>query len=460
MKEYYRTRSVCPVCLRDVPARVVRRESTAVLVKDCPDDGPTETTLCAHGDAWAELRRFYHSVHPPSEPPVETTLMICVTIRCNLDCDFCLMFAGERPFREPTLEEIGAWIRDLEHKRITVFGGEPTQRDDLPEILDLIRRSGNTPVIQTNGVRTADPAYCETLRDAGLGEVFMSFDGASEASAVTLRGAPVARLRERTLENFERLGVPVSLSASVARGVNDEEMGRTLEFAVAHKGIKGVFFRSSIPHGPRTPREHLLRTDELMERISRETHGRIDFDKTVRFLRLFHALQPVLGIQRCWSEFFYVVFRLPDGGYETLDEVLDLEALAPHLDRFSSMLRRGRRRRATAYLLAMLPTTLRWRRWRAFLGTAGDTVRVTRSRWFGVGENQRDLSSRTLLLNFDELCHLDNCDLDKVRGCPNLIRDEDGEVVPFCHANLRRQRRWLRALRSGGEAEAREARLG
>ena len=59
---------------------------------------------------------------------------------------------------------------------VNLFGGEPTVRDDMFEIIEIGRKHGVDTQITTNGLRLADEEYCRKLCEAGVG-LRLSFDG-------------------------------------------------------------------------------------------------------------------------------------------------------------------------------------------------------------------------------------------------------------------------------------------
>lgn len=63
-------------------------------------------------------------------------------------------------------------------------------REDLPEIVALVRAQGFSFVqLNTNGVRLGrDREYVRQLKNAGLGCVFLQFDGVSEDVHQMIRG--------------------------------------------------------------------------------------------------------------------------------------------------------------------------------------------------------------------------------------------------------------------------------
>lgn len=95
---------------------------------------------------------------------------MALTFRCQNNCIHC--YSGG-PHETPeltaaqwkevidTLSQIGIFI-------LTFTGGEPTLREDLPELLLYAQNKGMVTGLVTNGRRLKDKAYVETLEKAGL----------------------------------------------------------------------------------------------------------------------------------------------------------------------------------------------------------------------------------------------------------------------------------------------------
>jgi radical SAM protein with 4Fe4S-binding SPASM domain len=95
---------------------------------------------------------------------------MALTFRCQNDCIHC--YAGG-PHETPELttaqwknvvdklSEIGVFI-------LTFTGGEPTLREDLPELLLYAQNKGMVTGLITNGRKLKDESYVETLEKSGL----------------------------------------------------------------------------------------------------------------------------------------------------------------------------------------------------------------------------------------------------------------------------------------------------
>ena len=135
------------------------------------------------------------------------TVLLEVTRRCNLRCPVC--FAGSHPGEavDPTLKEIRAWYEAVRRawpsaSNIQLSGGEPTLRDDLPEIVAAGRET-RIRLHSTEHQRHPagnDTGYVKALKEAGLASVFLQFDGTEDAVHLKLRGRELAEVKHRAIE--------------------------------------------------------------------------------------------------------------------------------------------------------------------------------------------------------------------------------------------------------------------
>ena len=96
--------------------------------------------------------------HTPSAP---YRMDLAITYRCQNDCAHCYN-ARPRSFPEQPAE---AWKRmidrlwDLGIPHVVFTGGEPTLRDDLPELVAYAESKGQITGLNTNGRRIAGPGF-------------------------------------------------------------------------------------------------------------------------------------------------------------------------------------------------------------------------------------------------------------------------------------------------------------
>ncbi len=257
------TRSVCPVCLKNLPAQMEREETGGIfLSRVCPDHGPFRALVWQGAmdfDAWC---RAVPPMAPGAGERCPQNCGICpehgqgsccvlleVTRRCDLRCRFCFADGGS-PGEDPSLEAMKAAVDDIVSQRgqplLQLSGGEPTLRDDLPELVRHARAAGCSHVqVNTNGLRLArDPEYARRLRDAGLDIVFLQFDGTREEIFQFLRGRSLLEEKLEAIRVCGQLGLGVTLVPTLVPGVNTDDLGGILELAKSlAPAVRGIHFQ-------------------------------------------------------------------------------------------------------------------------------------------------------------------------------------------------------------------------
>lgn len=291
------TFSVCPVCLSRIPAQRIREGREVFLRKTCPDHGRFQAILWrGHTDleAWIGSEG-----EPLQDPPCPEACGLCpdhkqktccvqleVTRRCDLGCRHCFALAGHAGGGpEPTLARL---TDDLAHLAVPgqtlvqLTGGEPTLRDDLPEITAAAKAAGCRYVqLNTNGLRLAeDPGYLKALAEAGLSFVFLQFDGTEERMHEALRGRPLLSSKRRAIDRCADHNLGVTLVPTVVPGVNTGNLGELLRLAIAWApAVRGIHFQpvthlGRMPVRPTDAERFTL--DQLLEALVGQSGGLLE----------------------------------------------------------------------------------------------------------------------------------------------------------------------------------------
>ncbi len=111
--------------------------------------------------------------------PLIKVVQLTVTNRCQCNCKHCgVSKLRETVKGELTLEQIDLLFQDLRLAGclvVDLFGGEPTLRADLCEIIGRGRSYGFIMSLETNGY-VVDEAYMNRLAAAGLNQIYLSLD--------------------------------------------------------------------------------------------------------------------------------------------------------------------------------------------------------------------------------------------------------------------------------------------
>ena len=304
MENLRKTRSVCPSCLKVLDAVLVYRDGAVRLCKTCEEHGSFEIPVWEGSveswRAWDQGNNKKDDISGASEVdqgcPRDCGLcaahkrsgccvLLELTQRCNLRCPVCFASSGEQSgMPDPPLSAIESqmdWL--MAHGgpyNLQLSGGEPTMRDDLPEIIRSGLQKGFTFFqLNTNGIRLArERGYAESLKSAGLNTVFLQFDGLRDEINIALRGRPLLKEKLQAIRRCGQAGLGVVLVPTVVPGVNDQELGNILRFAEKQMPtVRGVHFqpisyfgRCSLPGENRR-----ITIPALLWEIEKQTAGRM-----------------------------------------------------------------------------------------------------------------------------------------------------------------------------------------
>ena len=316
------TRSVCPICLKTVTARLNQRENGVYMEKSCPEHGNFSVPVWRD---YVNLAQWRGKLPEADEGEnlncprgcdgcndhLQGTccVLLEVTRACNLQCRFCFANGGEgdafggvgnavngtqdfgntafsgdtevsggiavsggadMPDTAGLKRAIEKILRAGDKPLIQFSGGEPTLREDLPELIAYARALG-CPYTQlnSNGLRLAeDEAYVKALAEAGLSFVFLQFDGVDDSVYTALRGKALYEKKLQAIRMCDKYRIGVTLVPTVVRGVNEGHIGAIIRLGASlSPAVRGVHFQPVSYFGryPALPgEEERITLDELL----------------------------------------------------------------------------------------------------------------------------------------------------------------------------------------------------
>ena len=168
-------------------------------------------------------------------------LTVDLTNRCNMMCDPCFMDANQVGYvHELAWEEIqkilddAADVRPKRQMSIQFSGGEPTLSPYFLDAIKYARKKGYFAVqCATNGVRFAqEPGFASKCKEAGLRMAYLQFDGVTNAANGHRKISNLYDVKLRAIEELAAAGIDVILVVTIVNGLNDDQVGPIVEFAV------------------------------------------------------------------------------------------------------------------------------------------------------------------------------------------------------------------------------------
>jgi len=249
--------SLCPVCRLRIPAVVVEDDGLVYMEKECPVHGFFRPLIARYARYYQDLARLYGLLrkHFPIRPDAVESCALTATLDCNLSCPICFAGDEERVMpREMPLSEIEEKLVPIRGSGIMfkLHGGEATLRKDLPDIIRLVRKSGNYPVLVTNSLKLHDFDYLKSLKKSGLYAVGTWFDTVDDDNIYKkMRGAPLVEQRGKVLENIRRIGLRLMVFFVSVRGVNDGQLAGILKMARENPEIYKIIVLAYMHRGCR-----------------------------------------------------------------------------------------------------------------------------------------------------------------------------------------------------------------
>ncbi len=179
--------------------------------------------------------------------------IIEVTQNCNLRCPTC--FTDSPSGGTLSLSQVESildnFVRSEGNPEVVQFsGGEPTVHPEILSMLEAAKGKGIKHVmLNTNGVRIAhEPEFARELARIGA-VVYLQFDGFASSTFETIRGMDLTGIKRHAIENLARFDVSTVLVSTVQRGVNENEMGAIVDYALETPIVRGVVFQPTFYTG-------------------------------------------------------------------------------------------------------------------------------------------------------------------------------------------------------------------
>ncbi len=271
------TDSLCPVCVREarkaildgtqpletllnekvgeIRATITEKDGKIVMIKDCPKHGHFEDTMAIDTAFFKHLEDSFpgrdiaaHNdakLHNHGSSTIKhgrgSVLTVDLTNRCNMMCDPCFMDANQVGFvHELSWEDIktvldnAITIKPRRQMSVQFSGGEPTLSPYFLDAVRYARKVGyNSVQAATNGIEFAKSFdFAKAAAEAGLRFAYLQFDGIGNAANAHRRVGNLFDVKLRAIENLHAAGVDIVPVITIVNGVNNEQVGRVVEFAL------------------------------------------------------------------------------------------------------------------------------------------------------------------------------------------------------------------------------------
>jgi len=319
-------------------------------------------------------------------------------------------------------------------------GGEPTIREDLPELIKMAKDLGFRHVeVNTNGIRLAQSVdYCKTLDEAGMSTVYLQFDGLTGDVYKFTRGVDLLETKLKAIENCRKAGVnSIVLVVTLVKGVNDNQIGDIIHFAVKNFDVIRCINVQPISLCGRLPEEERekmrITIPDFMRLCEEQTNGKVKMDDFYPVPTVVPIAQAVGAIKhKHYVEFtahphcgMATYLFVENGEITPITRYGNVDKFVKTMEKVHEEASKGHETRAKMRLLGTL-RHVKFGMLRKYILPVLKT---------GSYEALGDLQRKTILLSSMHFMDPYNFDLERVQSCCIHYAVPDGRVIPFCTMN-------------------------
>ena len=204
---------------------------------------------------------------------------LALTYLCNNRCLHCYT-GGPRETKELSTNQWSKVLDKLHEVGIphVVFtGGEPTLREDLPDLVEHAEGLGLVSGLVTNGRRLSDAAYLDNLVRAGIDHIQITIESHQESVHDKITGAP-GSWKETVMGLRNAIATPVyTLTNTTLNRYNVKDILKTVDFlhnlGLEHFACNGLIYSGK---APKIAKEFAIQESEfepILKRIRDHARG-------------------------------------------------------------------------------------------------------------------------------------------------------------------------------------------
>jgi hypothetical protein len=449
-----------------IDAKIENDEGRVIISKSCAQHGAFEDTYWSNYEQYVRAEAYewvgdglenprtqkargcpYDCGICPEHKSATVLAIIDITNRCNLKCPICFANAAAAGYvYEPSREQIQEMLQNLRNNRpippvaLQFSGGEPTLREDLPELVSRAKELGFEHVeVNTNGLRISKSAeYIKLLMEAGVDTFYLQFDGLDDSVFMKTRGVPLMDVKLKAIEMARKAGLDsMVLVPTLVKGVNGHQVGDIIRFALKNRDvIRGVNFQPVSICGridKSKLREMRITITDLMAMAEEQTGGQLrasDFYPVPSVVPVSKAVGSLKN--RLYSEFTAhqhcgvgTFIMEEDGKIVPITRYADVDKFMASLKQVYKLSSEGKKTRAKLKLVAAT-RHVRAGLMKQLLGNV-----LTRGTYTDLGKFMRKIVLVSAMHFMDPY----NFDLARVQRCCIHYATPDGRIIPFCTMN-------------------------
>ncbi|MDP3057418.1 MAG: radical SAM protein [bacterium] len=480
------TASICPECLKNIPADIVEKAGKILFKKHCPAHGDFEDIYWSDSALYKKYKKFACDGEGVSNPNTKKkkdcpnscglcadhktgTLLanIDLTNRCNQKCPICFANSAVAGYLyEPSFQQVKKMMETLRNEKpvpcdaVQFSGGEPTLYPDFIKVLKLAKKMGFEQIqVATNGVRASqDLNFCKEMAKAGINTIYFQFDGLKPETYRKIRGYNALPTKLKALENFRLSGLDsVVLVPTIVKGVNDDQIGDIIDFAKKNSDIVTTVNFQPVSFSGRIDSKKLKKqrvtVPDVLDLIEKQTKEQIQKED-------FYPIPfvvPISSFTEIWKKSPQVKFTVhPHCGAATYVYIRNNKLLPItrfiNVEKFLNLIKKTAqslsnqgfinrmtnndkfdKAAAVAKITNHLPEMIRPGMYSEGLKILNEIIEIIRS---GSSPALKKFHRNTLFIGIMHFMDPYNFDVERVKRCGIHYVTPNMKIIPFCAYNI------------------------
>ncbi|MDR2202990.1 MAG: radical SAM protein [Nitrososphaerota archaeon] len=468
-----KTKSICPKCQKKIDAQIDQLNNQIKITKQCAEHGKFEATHWQSTPIFEHMQKYDQfqylgDLNAPKNP--EGCPYVCetcnnhasgtvigvidVTKRCNFKCAVCFStFPDQDHDYEPTKEALIDMLEfaakaNPKPPAILFSGGEPLEREDMPEIIAVAHQLKFMTILATNGTHlVGTPELAKKLKDNGLNIVYLSFDSFNENFNKKVRGLPLVDIKLKAIEVCRKHDIEIILVNTLMKSLNDQEVGDMIRFAAKNTDIiRGLIFQPIAFTGRATenPFRENFREWSFAEDVEKQTNCEI---KTTDLFPMSVMTSPIKIMRKFMQKPWPLFSCSPQCGIVNWVYVSKKGKMFPinqfvNFDKFFNYIRKTAENAESKGKIALLSSlfmgamlSMRMLEVTKEVGTftlISSILRMhTSPSYASLGKIRRQIFLLGCMAFMDSY----NFDVNRVRRCVVHYITPDKKIIPFCAYN-------------------------
>ncbi len=468
------TESVCPECFQVIQAHIfIDNKGEVRIGKECAEHGYYEDSYTfSDPDLYQWAEQYTYEGDKPENPTHKKNLgcpydcglcpdhksqtvlaIIDITNRCNLRCPICFAIAATSGYiYELSKKQIENIMKNLRAMKpvpppaLQFSGGEPTIRDDLPDLIISGKEIGFEHIeVNTNGIRFAeDIDFMKRCIEAGMDTVYLQFDGLDDKIYKKSRGTSLMKIKRKAIENARKQEFhSIVLVVTLVKELNDHQIGDIIQFAIKNSDvIRCINFQPVSITGriDKKSREAMrINTTDFMKLIERQTNGLIgtsDFRPVPSVIPISEAVgalkkkKYVKFSTAPWCGVATFIIQNKDGTWTPITKLVKIDKFFKAMEKVADDVEKGKRLIARLRILASLRHV--------------KTNIIREILWPVLKEGNYQALGRfmhkVIMIGCMHFMDPYNFDIQRVQSCVIHYGLPDGTIRPFCTYNTLHRR--------------------